>query len=200
MIPIVWHLPSQRALASELFAPGEIRENDFLPPGDWNQVAAKVPSLPSLVSTRSSGKPEDSRCVGSLPGPYNKTWSSLFHLPCSHPKDITYTSFNLLVESPQQKVEGNRSKKLVLSLPSSKNLSSGWRDFFYILFFFFLLSCILIAQWVKNLPAMQETQETWAWSLGCKDPLEEGMATHPSILTWRIPQIEEPGELQSMGL
>ena len=36
-------------------------------------------------------------------------------------------------------------------------------------------------------------------SLGREDPLEEGMATHPSILAWRIPQTEEPGRLQSMG-
>ena len=50
---------------------------------------------------------------------------------------------------------------------------------------------------VKNLPAVQET---WLPSLGWKDPLEEGMATHSSILTWRIPWIEEPGGLQSMGL
>ena len=52
-----------------------------------------------------------------------------------------------------------------------------------------------MAQWVKNPPAMQETQETCARSLGCKDPLEEGMATHPSILAWRIPWTEEPGEI-----
>ena len=52
---------------------------------------------------------------------------------------------------------------------------------------------------VKNLPAMQETQETWVQSLGWEDPLEEGMATHSSILAWRIPWREEPGGLQSMG-
>ena len=40
---------------------------------------------------------------------------------------------------------------------------------------------------VKNLPAVQETQETWIRSLGQEDPLEEGMATHSSILAWRIP-------------
>ena len=40
---------------------------------------------------------------------------------------------------------------------------------------------------VKNLPAMQETQEVWVWFLGLKDPLEEGMVTHSSILAWRIP-------------
>ena len=42
--------------------------------------------------------------------------------------------------------------------------------------------------------------ETWVWSLGWEDPLEEGMATHPSILDWRIPRTEEPGGLQSTGL
>ena len=50
---------------------------------------------------------------------------------------------------------------------------------------------------VKNLPAMQKT---CVWSLGREDPLEKGMATHSSILTWRIPWTEEPGKLQSMGL
>ena len=49
---------------------------------------------------------------------------------------------------------------------------------------------------VKNLPAMQET---WFRSLGQEDPLEKGMATHSSILAWRIPWTEEPGRLQSMG-
>ena len=44
---------------------------------------------------------------------------------------------------------------------------------------------------VKNLPAVQETQETWIRSLGQEDPLEEGMATHSSILVWRIPMDKE---------
>ena len=48
---------------------------------------------------------------------------------------------------------------------------------------------------VKNLPAMQET---WVLSLGWEDPLEEGMATHASILAWRTPGMEEPGRSQSM--
>ena len=52
---------------------------------------------------------------------------------------------------------------------------------------------------VKNLPAMQETQETQVWSLGQEDPLEKGMATLSSILAWRIPWTEEPGGLQPMG-
>ena len=48
---------------------------------------------------------------------------------------------------------------------------------------------------VKNLPAMQEIQEMQVQSLGQEDPLEEGMATHSSILAWRISWTEEPGRL-----
>ena len=54
-----------------------------------------------------------------------------------------------------------------------------------------------MAQMVKNLPAKQETQ---VQSLGWEDTLEKEMATHPSILAWRIPWTEEPDGLQSMGL
>ena len=54
-----------------------------------------------------------------------------------------------------------------------------------------------MAQTVKNPPVMQET---WVQSLGREDPLEKGMATHSSILAWRIPRTEEPGGLQSVGL
>jgi hypothetical protein len=43
-------------------------------------------------------------------------------------------------------------------------------------------------------------KETWLQSLGWEDPLEEGIATHPSILDWKIPWTEEPGGLQSTGL
>ena len=53
-----------------------------------------------------------------------------------------------------------------------------------------------VAQWVKNLPEMQEMQETWVLSLGQEDPLEKGMATHSTILAWRISWTEEPGGLQ----
>ena len=54
----------------------------------------------------------------------------------------------------------------------------------------------LVAQSVKNLPAMRET---WVQSLGWEDPLEKGMATHSRILPWRIPWTEEPGGLASTG-
>ena len=56
-----------------------------------------------------------------------------------------------------------------------------------------------MAQGVKTLPAMQETQQTWVRSLGQEDPLEEGTATHSSIIVWRIPWTVEPGGLQSTG-
>ena len=55
---------------------------------------------------------------------------------------------------------------------------------------------ILVAQMVKRLPTMQET---WVQSLGREDPLEKEMATHFSILAWRIPWTKEPDRLQSMG-
>ena len=56
---------------------------------------------------------------------------------------------------------------------------------------------LLVAQTVKCLPAMQETQVR---SLDQEDPLEKAMATHSSILAWKIPWTEKPGRLQSMGL
>ena len=52
-----------------------------------------------------------------------------------------------------------------------------------------------MAQWVKNLPVMQETQEMHVQSLGWEDSLKEEMATHSSILAWRISWTEEPGRL-----
>ena len=54
----------------------------------------------------------------------------------------------------------------------------------------------LVAQMVKNLPAMQETQFPL---LGQEDPLEKGVATHSSVLAWRVLWAEDPGGLQSMG-
>ena len=63
-------------------------------------------------------------------------------------------------------------------------------------FFTHNFSSSLVAQRLKCLPAMWET---WVRSLGREDPLEKEMATHSSILAWRIPWTEEPGRLQSMG-
>ena len=61
---------------------------------------------------------------------------------------------------------------------------------------FFRLRASLVAQLVKNPPAMPET---WVRSLSWEDPLEKEMATHSSILVWRIPWMEDPGRLQSYG-
>ena len=58
------------------------------------------------------------------------------------------------------------------------------------------LGASLVAQRIKHLPAIQETRVR---SLGWEDPLEKEMATHSSILAWRIPRTEEPGGLQSTG-
>ena len=58
------------------------------------------------------------------------------------------------------------------------------------------LRASLAAQRLKHLPAMWET---WVRSLGQEDPLEKEMATHSSVLAWRIPETEEPGGLPSMG-
>ena len=75
--------------------------------------------------------------------------------------------------------------------------SQTWlRDWTTTMIFTFYWLHSLVAQMVKNLPAKQET---WVWSLSQEDPLEKGMAIHCSILAWRIPWIEEPGGLQSMG-
>ena len=69
---------------------------------------------------------------------------------------------------------------------------------------------ILILQMRKGFPGVtsgkepacqcKRHNETWVWSLGREEPLEQGMATDSSILAWRIPWMEEPGRLQSMGL
>ena len=58
------------------------------------------------------------------------------------------------------------------------------------------LFAFLVAQWLKHLPAMWET---WVRSQGQEDPLEKEMATHSSILAWRIPRMGEPGGLSSLG-
>ena len=64
------------------------------------------------------------------------------------------------------------------------------------LYAFLWYSRAKMAQMLKNLPAVQET---WIWSLGWEYPLEEELATHSSILAWRIPWTEEPGRLQFLG-
>ena len=95
------------------------------------------------------------------------------------------------------------SKKMELSATSSQvEFSQKYKWAQKWIFFFFLQSpqirigASLVAQRLKRLPAMKET---WVRSLGWEDPLEKEMATHSSILAWRIPWTEEPGGLQSTG-
>ena len=76
------------------------------------------------------------------------------------------------------------------------SMSSPAFEFISILDFGHSNKCVLVAQTVINPPAMQET---CVWSLGQEDPPEKGMATHSSILAWRILWTEEPGGLLSMG-
>ena len=64
----------------------------------------------------------------------------------------------------------------------------------YIYIYIYIYRASMVVQMVKNLPA---TQETWVRSLVGEDPLEKGLATHSSILAWRIPWREDPGRLQS---
>ena len=58
---------------------------------------------------------------------------------------------------------------------------------------------MFVGTWWLELNQLLAMQETWVQSLGQEDPLEEGTATHSSILAWRIPWTEEPGRLQSIG-
>ena len=87
---------------------------------------------------------------------------------------------------------------LPLPPPSSFNLASfpPLKSLMLVLGFLYLKAS-LVVQRLKHLPAMWET---WFRSLGREDPLENEMATHSSILDWRIPWTEEPGGLQSTGL
>ena len=71
-----------------------------------------------------------------------------------------------------------------------------WLSFFFLTEPYFLLGASLVAQRIKHLPAVRETR---VQSLGWEDPLEKEMATHSSTLAGKIPWMEKPGGLQSMG-
>ena len=87
-----------------------------------------------------------------------------------------------MAESTDGEPTDTESRQCLFSL-GNKQISGQWAS--------------LEAPLVKSLPAVQET---WVQSLGWDDPLEKEMATHSSILAWRIPWTEKPGSLQSMGL
>ena len=87
--------------------------------------------------------------------------------------------------------------KLALNFLNFLFLTFSFKICFISYFPIFSYRSTSVAQMVKNLPAVQEIQ---VQSLGWEDLLEKGMATHSSILAWKIPWTEEPGGLQSMGL
>ena len=92
-----------------------------------------------------------------------------------------------------------QNKKLCFKIRALEKHSTGIKcEVYYEVYLMF--SCLsrasLVAQRLKHLPAMRET---WVRSPGREDPLEKEMATHSSILAWRIPWTEEPGGLQSKG-
>ena len=93
------------------------------------------------------------------------------------------------VELGTDKVERPRTDFLPPFLPSF--LPSSFPSIIFL-----NIPASLVAQRLKRLPAMKET---WVRSLGQEDPLEKEMATHSSILAWKIPWTEEPGGLQSTG-
>ena len=99
-------------------------------------------------------------------------------------------TLSISFSSPVPKPKGHKHQSLVkiyLLQITKITLSFSQKNF---------LGASLLAQMVKSPPTVQETQVRF---LGQEDPLVEGMATHASILAWRIPWTEEPGGLQSMG-
>ena len=84
----------------------------------------------------------------------------------------------------------------IINSATTKPLNLWLLNFYNSMLTDFLFNPLMVAQRLKHLPAMRET---WVWSLGWEDPLEKEMATHSCILAWRIPWMEEPGGLQSMG-
>ena len=104
-------------------------------------------------------------------------------------------SENHQFSSSPQKGNGGKSSKTGSSL--NGNQIRGHTLIFLLQFHDSSPRTSLVAQTVKRLPTMRETQ---VQSLGQEDPLQKGMATHSSTLAWKIPWVEEPGRLQSMGL
>ena len=122
--------------------------------------------------------------------------------------NLRYANVTTLKAESKEPLEGEESEKanLKLNIKKIKIMSSSpitsWQiegeKLETVTDFLLLGSKVtgsLVARMVKNLPAMWET---WVRALGLEEPLEKEMATHSSILAWRIPWTEEPGRLQSM--
>ena len=114
------------------------------------------------------------------------TWEWLKLLAERRPESLAMMRWNVSLRSWKERLSSQQW------LPSC---TAARCELSFSLWLFLPSGIFLVAQMVKNLPAMQET---WVRSLGQEDPLEKGMATHSTILAWRIPWTEEPGGLQSM--
>ena len=117
------------------------------------------------------------------------------------PESIVYCARIIQIQCTTQRKASTRLYSSQNKLYSSDSLhlgfQSGWQSAdVWIRPWSTLSGASLVIQTVKNMPAVQETR---LWSLDWEDPLEKGMATHSSILSWRIPCTEEPGKLQSTG-
>ena len=128
--------------------------------------------------------------------PRQEYWSGL---PCPPPGDLPNPGISrqILYHSVIWEAQAGQKENFICNLTYNYNcLKTSHR---FVLISFSHIHLGPMAQRVKNPLAVQELQETRVWSLGQEDPLEEKMATHSSILSWRIPWTEKPGGLQSMG-
>ena len=145
--------------------------------GSSKYVSCSCPERMGLWAFSSPGKQQlCSRFICAV----NEFWPDAEDLqhssPSLAPPEVTPLSFHVQIIT-------------VASLPFCYLYSS-------IYFLYYSQTPSPVAQMAKNLSAMQET---WIWSLGWEDVIEKGMATHSSMLAWRIQWTQEPGVLQSMG-
>ena len=127
---------------------------------------------------------------------YIYSWASLVAQLVKNPPAMWETWVRSVGwEDPLEKGKATHSSVLAWRIPWTVYIVHGVAESQTQLTFTFMY-IFTVAQMVKNPPAMRET---WVRSVGWENPMEKGMATRSSILAWRIPGIEEPGELQSMG-
>ena len=151
-----------------------------------------VKSLPAMLETRllSLGW-EDPLEEGMQPTPV--------FLPGKSPGQTSLAGYNPWGCKDSDTTERLRTRMIEKTFAGRSNSFKQMFIFPFLNLFNWRLTALqasLVAQRLKHLPAMREA---WVWSLGQEDPLEKEMATHSSILAWRIPWTEEPGGLQSTG-
>ena len=170
--------------------------------GSCGQWGAEGSALPGLLSMREILGPWSGFSPPGLPAPLTDSYGLRGPWPCSLPpgpwgmaEESTDAYPSSPATSPWVSGEGEVQRRgnpwyYQSLLPNHESYITSFRPPPA------LWGASLVTQMVKNPPAVQEI---WVRSLGWEDPLEESMATHSSILAWRIPWTEEPGRLQSMG-